>query len=33
MHMGRSYVLVNAEIYIVDGLETDHVESVLEHTT
>ncbi len=33
MHLGPSAVLVNAEIHLVDGLETDQIEDLLERIT
>ncbi len=33
MHLGPSTVLVNAEIHVVDGLDTDQIEDLLERIT
>jgi cation diffusion facilitator family transporter len=33
MHLGPNAVLVNAEIHVVDGLETDQIEELLERIT
>ena len=33
MHLGPDAVLVNTEIHVVDGLETDHIEDLLERIT
>ncbi len=33
MHLGPDAVLVNAEIHVVDGLETDQIEELLERIT
>jgi divalent metal cation (Fe/Co/Zn/Cd) transporter len=33
MHLGPNAVLVNAEIHVVDGLDTDQIEELLERIT
>ncbi len=33
MHLGPDAVLVNAEIHVVDGLDTDQIEDLLERIT
>ncbi len=33
MHLGPDAVLVNTEIHVVDGLETDQIEDLLERIT
>ena len=33
MHLGPNAVLVNAEIHVVDGLDTDQIEELIEQIT
>jgi divalent metal cation (Fe/Co/Zn/Cd) transporter len=33
MHLGPNAVLVNAEIHVVDGLDTDQIEDLIERVT
>ena len=33
MHLGPNAILVNAEIHVVDGLETDQIEELMERIT
>jgi divalent metal cation (Fe/Co/Zn/Cd) transporter len=33
MHLGPNAVLVNAEIHVVDGLDTDRIEDLIERVT